>query len=83
MTHFTDLSEDVLLLIAGQIEHERDFSCLVRTTRALYGLLNGKLYSDNVCFHDNWALTWAAHYNRVDTAERLLVGGAPPSPRGP
>lgn len=76
MTRFTDLPEDVILPIGEQIEHERDLNSLARTSSALFGLFNRKLYSDHVRFHGSWALTWAAEHDRVDTAKRLLAAGA-------
>lgn len=76
MTRFTDLPQDSVFLICEHLEHERGFNSLVRTSRALYRVLNGCLYHNHVRFHRSWALTWAAEHDMADTAKWLLAAGA-------
>lgn len=76
MVCFSDLSCELVLLIAEKLEHEGDFNRLSRASRSLYSLLNRHLYTRHVSLHGSWALTWAAKHDSADTAKWLLAAGA-------
>ncbi|KAL4800867.1 ankyrin repeat-containing domain protein [Aspergillus venezuelensis] len=71
-----DLPDEVLLLIADELESEADLSALSRTNPLLYCLLSDILHRNNVRYYKSSALFWAVRHNRLDTIERLLYFGA-------
>lgn len=67
---------DILLLVADEVETESDLSSLTKTCRHLYGLLSDKLHRDNIRYHNSSALFWGMRHSRFDTMQRMLDVGA-------
>ena len=76
MTALTDLPNEAIYLIIEHIERERDISSLCRTSRDVYRVADPWFYRLHVRRFDGWALFWAAEYDRVDTAKKLIAAGA-------
>ncbi len=75
-TMLLDFPNDILLLVADEVETESDLSSLIKTCRCLYGLLSDKLHRDNVRYCNSSALFWGMRRNRFDTMQRMLDVGA-------
>ncbi|KAL4941978.1 ankyrin repeat-containing domain protein [Aspergillus oleicola] len=73
---FLGLPDDILLLIAEELESEADLSSMTSTNRRLYCVLTDKLHKNNIRYFRSSALFWAVRHNRLGTIERLLDLGA-------
>jgi ankyrin repeat protein len=71
-----DLANEILWCIAESVQSDCDLNSFLRTSRRLYDLLCGYLYERNVKQHGSSAFFWAAYYDRLATAEKLLERGA-------
>lgn len=67
---------DIVLLVADEVDTESDLSALTETCRHLYGLLSDKLHRDNIRYRNSSALFWGMRHNRFDTMQRMLDVGA-------
>ena len=67
-----NLPNEILLLIAENLQVEGDINAFARTNYRLYGILNPYLYRHNVERKDGTALTWAAKRGQDATAQKSL-----------
>ena len=67
-----DLPNEILLLIAENLQVEGDINAFARTNDRLYGILNPYLYRHNVERKHGTALTWAAKRGQDVTAQKSL-----------
>lgn len=74
-TRFLDLPVELIIAIEEQILLDEDLSCLIRTCRPTYIILNFRLYQRSSRTH-NFAILWAARTGSVKTLTRALVAGA-------
>lgn len=70
------LPNEVLLMIANQMESQGTLNALAQTSRFFYALLNRSLYANNVRKGGGWALSWAAKLGQLGTAKKLIAAGA-------
>lgn len=70
------LASELLLLIAGHLESEKDINSLARVNHRLYVTLNGYLYDHNCQHAGASAILWAARYGRDATVRHSLEAGA-------
>ncbi|EXU95161.1 ankyrin repeat protein [Metarhizium robertsii] len=69
------LPNELIFEIAGYVVHDDDLSCLVRTCRFLFDLLNSELYTRSLQ-RDYFVTLWAAKTGSVATMKRALEMGA-------
>lgn len=67
-----DLPNEILLLIAENLQVEGHINAFARTNDRLYSILNPYLYRHNVEREDGTALTWAAKRGQDATAQKSL-----------
>lgn len=81
---FSQLAPELILLIAGHIETERDLNSLVRVNHKFYQLLNNFRYKSNAerdpyrQYSKFFAILWAAQYGQEETLHHALAAGASP-----
>lgn len=79
---FSQIPSEIILLIAGHINTERDLYSLVQVNRRFYRILNISLYKlNNKRRHDHaysrsFAILWAAEYGQEGTLRHALAAGA-------
>ena len=67
-----NLLNKILLLIAKNLQVERDINIFAQTNNHLYGILNPYLYRHNIEQKNGTALTWAAKQRQDVTAQKSL-----------
>ncbi|KAL3476831.1 ankyrin repeat-containing domain protein [Aspergillus californicus] len=67
---------DIILLIADEIDAEQDIASLTSTCRRVYCLLSDFLHQTDIRRFDSRALYWGIQHNRIDVVERMLDLGA-------
>lgn len=70
---FHSLANELLLLICGHLDDERDISALARTSQRLYKALHCDLYLRNAIVSGSSALLWAIFKGQQQTAERAVA----------
>ncbi|KAL4928790.1 ankyrin repeat domain-containing protein [Aspergillus undulatus] len=70
------LPNDILLLIAEEVEAERDLSSFTLVKKRLYYLFSDVLHRHNIQYSNSSALFWAIRNDRLDTVDRMLNLGA-------
>jgi ankyrin repeat protein len=73
---FSECPDNVVLLVAGSIEEERDLNALARTSHGFYNALNHVLYHRNVHSAGATALFWAAEHGPTNTVKHWFAAGA-------
>ncbi|KAF7171061.1 hypothetical protein CNMCM5623_003528 [Aspergillus felis] len=73
---FLSLPNELLEIIAANLQFECDLNALVKTNRSLYNLLNPYLYRFNVQQRGSSAVSWAAERGRPETLQKLIQEAA-------
>ncbi|KAJ5356295.1 hypothetical protein N7517_010904 [Penicillium concentricum] len=81
---FSNLPNEVILLLVPHFEYESDINALCRTTRWLHGLLNTILYDRSASYQRDggYTLEWAAINGSTSTVRLILEAAAPPDACG-
>lgn len=66
------LPQELLLMVADNLESQRDINRLCQASRHLHHVLNGSLYKRNAQDHRSDALLSAALYGRLDVMQTAL-----------
>lgn len=73
------LPPELILCIVGFLDYESELSALSRTTRHLYNLLNGVLYTHNLHFGDAACIELAAKHGNELAVRHAIQAGAKPT----
>jgi ankyrin repeat protein len=83
MTSFSQLPNEIIVLVAKAISHQKDLSAMVRTNRRLYDLLHAYLCRFNIQHHQASGLLFAAENGRCSLSKKFLDAGASIASFGP
>ncbi|KAL4958860.1 ankyrin repeat domain-containing protein [Aspergillus stella-maris] len=70
--HFLRLKDQLLLRVAGNLEHASEILALAKTNKRLYHTLRPNLYEFNVQQQNSSALMWSAKNDRSELAKALI-----------
>ncbi|KGO77625.1 hypothetical protein PITC_074510 [Penicillium italicum] len=80
---FTNLPNEVILLLIPHLQYENEINALCCTTQWLHKLLNPILYKRSLTQRNGgYTLEWAAINGSVSTVQLILKAGAPPNACG-
>lgn len=83
MASLSQLPNEIIMLVAKAVPHQKDLSSLVRTNRRLYDLLHAYLCRFNIQHHQASGLLFAAENGRCSLAKKFLDAGASIASFGP
>lgn len=83
MASFSQLPNEIIILVAKAIPHQKDLSSLGRTNRRLYDLLHAYSCRFNIQHHQAFGLIFAAESGRCSLAKKFLDAGASIASFGP